>query len=62
MGKRAKFPHSRHHVQVYDEDWDYLQRRFKLPSPVIRDLIARYIAMLRAKDQAAADRASPPPG
>lgn len=28
MSKKAERPQSRHHIMIWDEDWEYLSRRF----------------------------------
>ena len=54
MSRRAKFPQSRHHVMIYDEDWDWLSTMFGAQNgngtgagTVIRELVHRQVARLR---------------
>jgi hypothetical protein len=62
MSKRSPLPQDRHHVMVYDEDWEYLQRHYGPASankigvgPAIKEVIHAYVKNLKAKAQRAID-------
>lgn len=60
MSKKAQFPQSPHHILVFDEDWEYLQRTYGAESgnrlgvsPIIRQIIHAYVQRLRARTESA---------
>lgn len=64
MSKRSTIPQSRHHVSIFDEDWDWLQRAFGPGSQselgvgrAIRTVVHSYVKRLRLQEQEAVDKA-----
>lgn len=62
MSKRAEIPQSRHHVLVFDEDWEWLEANYGRGSPsrigpgvAVRKLVHAHIRLLRQKVQDLAD-------
>lgn len=51
-------PQSRHHIMVYDEDWEFIEQRFcqdsgKTPGVLIRDMLHRRVLELRERENQA---------
>lgn len=62
MSKKSILPQSRHHVMVYDEDWEFLLTYCRDraeenlgPGTVVRELIHRRVMGLREKMNQAVD-------
>jgi len=55
VSKKVAKPQSRHHLWLFDEDWEYLSRRLLLsdvtPGQFVRALLHRHIQMLRAREE-----------
>lgn len=57
MSKKSPLPHSRHHVFIYDEDWEFLLTNygpgsvnFKIGvSGAIKTIVHAYVRKLKAK-------------
>lgn len=63
MAKKAEQPQSRHHIMIFDSDWDYLSRRFGRGgeheslgiSGAIRQIIHSKVQGLKLKEAQAVD-------
>lgn len=58
MSRTSILPQSRHHIMVYDEDWDFIEQRFcqdsgKTPGVLIRDMLHRRVLELRERENQA---------
>lgn len=70
MTKKARFPQSRHHIFIFDEDWDYLTRRFGPGSEhsavgisgAIKEIIHKKVMGLRLLEAQAIDQSRVPAG
>lgn len=69
MSKRAEMPQSRHHVLIFDEDWEWLDANCGPYSEsrmgvgvAIRKIVHYHVRVLRQKAQEAADRRGAPGG
>lgn len=57
MSKKAPLPYSRHHILIYDEDWEFLEKAYGKGSPhealgisgAIRAIIHQKVLGLKAK-------------
>lgn len=56
MTRRARLPHSPHHISIYNEDWDFLMEMFGPNglhpmgvTEIIREAIHRQVGNYRAK-------------
>jgi hypothetical protein len=54
MSKRSQLPQSRHHVMIFDEDWQWLDLAFGKysrsrlgPGVAIRQIVHRHVRQLR---------------
>lgn len=64
MSRRNTRPVSKHHVLIYDEDWDYLTRRYGPGSPqsgvgisgAIRAMVHQRVLGLKAIEQGTIDQ------
>ena len=58
MSRKSRLPQSRHHILVYDEDWEWLEQHFGASSsrpigigPAIREIIHKHLENIRDKFQ-----------
>jgi len=56
MSKKSRLPQSRRHIEVYDEDWEWLQQHYGKNSasklgvgPACREIIHSKVAQLRQR-------------
>ena len=68
MPRKPELPHSRRHVSLYDEDWEFLTTHFGNDSgnrlgvsASIRALVHQYVTRLRAKAVELLDETPRPP-
>ena len=59
MSKKAERPQSRRHIQIYDQDWDYLNKRFIYPGPIVRQMVHLAVKALRQRELDRADASGP---
>ncbi len=66
MSKRHILPASRRHLEIYDEDWDFLVENFGRhtagalgPGPAIRNIVHAKVKALRAKQISRLDELAP---
>lgn len=62
MSKKAVYPQSRRHILVYDEDWEYLDRRYGKNTTsrigmgaMIRNMIHLHVKALREREERKAE-------
>ena len=55
MSKKAERPQSRRHIQIYDQDWEYLNTRFIYPGPIVRQMVHLAVKQLRQRELDRAD-------
>ena len=55
MSKKAERPQSRRHIQIYDQDWEYLNKRFIYPGPIVRQMVHLAVKQLRQRELDRAD-------
>ena len=55
MSKKAERPQSRRHIQIYDQDWEYLNKRFIDPGPIGRQMVHLAVKQLRQRELDRAD-------
>jgi len=55
MSKKAERPQSRRHIQIYDQDWEYLNKRFIYPGPIVRQMVHLAVKGLRQRELDRAD-------
>lgn len=62
MSKQSPLPQSRHHVLIFDEDWNWLDDNYGPNSPsrmgvgvAIRKIVHYHVKQIRQKAQEAAD-------
>jgi len=58
MVRKAELPQSRHHIMVFDEDWEFLSQVFGQgsskpigPGNAIKTLIHGYVLKIRARQE-----------
>ena len=49
MGKKSELPKSRHHILLYDEDWEFLETNYGPNSRVSIGISAAITAIVHAK-------------
>lgn len=62
MSRKAIYPQSRRHILIYDEDWEYLSRRYGQNSisrvgigAMIRNMIHLHVKALREREDSKAE-------
>ena len=55
MSKKAERPQSRRHIQIYDQDWEYLNKRFIYPGPIVRQMVHLAVKQLHQRELDRAD-------
>lgn len=55
MSKKAERPQRRRHIQIYDQDWEYLNKRFIYPGPIVRQMVHLAVKQLRQRELDRAD-------
>ena len=55
MSKKAERPQSRRPIQIYDQDWEYLNKRFIYPGPIVRQMVHLAVKQLRQRELDRAD-------
>lgn len=67
MTRKSITPSSRRHIWVFDDDWEYLEKKFGPATesrfgvgPAIRQIIHLYVGNLRAKEQSLVDNQKGP--
>lgn len=65
--KTLLLSYSRRHIQVFDEDWEFLEKHFGMQSrkrigagTMCRNIIHVYVKKIRANAQAQLDQKDPP--
>lgn len=49
MSTRARKPYQRRHVQIYDEDWEFLGHYCPAIGPVVRGFLHLYVRRLKSQ-------------
>lgn len=49
MSPRARKPYQRRHVQIYDEDWEFLGHYCEAIGPVVRGFLHLYVRKLKSQ-------------
>lgn len=55
MSKKAERPQSRRHIQIFDQDWEYLTKRFLYPGPIVRQMVHLAVKQLHQRELDRAD-------
>jgi len=63
MVRKAELPQSRHHIMIFDEDWEFLTQAFGAgsskpigPGNAIKTLVHGYVSKIKAQVEGTAHR------